>query len=525
MLGWLARLLGRTPRREKPPAGERVRVVNRIIRGRYDAAQTTPENERHWANADSLSVNAATMWGVRWRLRNRARYECDNNGYASGMVSTLALDLVGTGPRLTVTLPEWCHPIGRDPQTGRPVAIPPDLAARAIELAWTLWDTAGNYSAELRILEECRNRDGEGFGVLISNPAMERKSGVHLDLDLVETDQVTTPGLAWVSPYQHDGIVLDQWGNRVEYHVLKEHPGDPYQTAGWQFDRIPADKVVHWFQPRRPQQQRGVPEITPALPLFAMLRRYTLATLSAAEIAAMLAGVMETDQPPDAGPVTVDAMDLIELERGGLITLPAGWKASQFKPEQPVTGYKEFKWEILAEIARAVDMPLNRLLGTNNGANYSSARLDNEIYQDKILCTRDQFRLRVHDPVFKAWLDEALLVPGLLPEGLPPVVTWQWAWNYKGFASSDPLRDAQADLARLGGLLTTLSELYAERGLDWQQALRQRARELALQRELGLADGEAVPPASAPAPATPDTPQAADQAANQPQEGVANGAA
>ena len=61
---------------------------------------TTDENRRHWANADGLSANAANSAEVRRTLRNRARYEVANNSYASGIVLTLANDVIGTGPRL-----------------------------------------------------------------------------------------------------------------------------------------------------------------------------------------------------------------------------------------------------------------------------------------------------------------------------------------------------------------------------------------------------------------------------------------
>ena len=71
-----------------------------IVRAKYDAAQTTPDNRRHWANADSLSPNAALTPQVRRTLRNRARYEVANNSYAKGIVLTLANDTIGTGPRL-----------------------------------------------------------------------------------------------------------------------------------------------------------------------------------------------------------------------------------------------------------------------------------------------------------------------------------------------------------------------------------------------------------------------------------------
>ncbi len=70
------------------------------LRARYDAAQTTVENARHWAMADGLSADAAMTADVRRTLRNRSRYEVANNSYAKGMVLTVAGDCVGTGPRL-----------------------------------------------------------------------------------------------------------------------------------------------------------------------------------------------------------------------------------------------------------------------------------------------------------------------------------------------------------------------------------------------------------------------------------------
>ena len=76
------------------------RSVARVVRARYDAAVTTDDNRRHWANADGLSPNASNSAEVRRILRNRARYETANNSYARGIVLTLAHDVVGTGPRL-----------------------------------------------------------------------------------------------------------------------------------------------------------------------------------------------------------------------------------------------------------------------------------------------------------------------------------------------------------------------------------------------------------------------------------------
>ena len=52
---------------------------------RFDSAQTTLDNRRHWANADGLSADAAVNPEVHRILRSRARYEVANNSYARGM--------------------------------------------------------------------------------------------------------------------------------------------------------------------------------------------------------------------------------------------------------------------------------------------------------------------------------------------------------------------------------------------------------------------------------------------------------
>ena len=78
-------------------------VLARLMRARFDAAQTTRDNARHWGAAEFLSADAEADSDVRKTLRTRARYEVQNNSYARGIVKTLADDAVGTGPRLQIS--------------------------------------------------------------------------------------------------------------------------------------------------------------------------------------------------------------------------------------------------------------------------------------------------------------------------------------------------------------------------------------------------------------------------------------
>jgi len=102
----------------------------------------------------------------------------------------------------------------------------------------------------------------------------------------------------------------------------------------------------------------------------------------------------------------------------------------------------------------------------------------------------------VLDRILAAWLDEAALIPGLLPEGLPPIAAWDHQWFWDGHEHVDPAKEASAQSTRLASHTTTLAEEYARRGLDWEEQLRQRAKEVALLKELGIATS--AQPASDP---------------------------
>ena len=450
---WIARNILRVPVRT---GARRPRV-----HGTYDSAQTTTENATHWSWADGLNANAANSGETRKTLRERAQLEQDNNGYVAGLVDKLGNDLIGRGPR----------PQLRIPGASRDVC-------RKIESAYQQWARRIGLASKLRLLDNAAVVRGEGFGMLVPNPALPL-DGVQLDLRLYETDQVTTPFLMFTTTTEFDGGKLDSHGNVTEWHLLKVHPGSDVWTANYlDYDAIPAGQMVHWFKPRRAGQLRGVPEILSSLTLYAYLRRYTLATVVAAETAANLAGVLETDASADTGAApTVETMDEVAMVRGGLLTLPAGWKASQFKPEQPVNTYKDFKGELLTEAGQPVGAPRNVATGSSAEYNYSSGRLDHGIYQRGVGVRRADLADRVLDHVFRAWLDEAALIPGLIPEGLPLRHLWTWTWYFDGFTSLDPQKEATANKTLLETGCTTLAEIYAEKGQDWEEAIEQRARE------------------------------------------------
>jgi lambda family phage portal protein len=434
------------------------------IRARYDAASHSEETARHWAMADGMSARSANSAEVRRRLRVRARYERDNSSHLKGIIDTLANDCIGTGPRLQLSLTD-------------------QNASRAIERAFSDWCQSVDLAAKLRTMRKSKAVDGEAFALFVNNPRLD--SLIQLDLRLVEADQIATPQLNPLDPYTVDGIRYDDHGNPIEYSLLKYHPGDFY-NVGLYADPIDARMVIHWFTAERPGQCRGVPDITPALPLFAQLRRYTLAVIAAAETAADFSAVLQSEMAPDADTSDEDPFQTLEIERRMMTTLPAGWKMSQFHAEQPTNTYESFKREILNEAARCLNMPYNIAACNSSQYNYASGRLDHQTYYKSLSVEQSACELTVLDRVFLAWIEEAWLVTDLIPGGPNPLGGWPHRWFWDGHEHVDPLKEAMAQQVRLANHTTTYADEDARRGQDYDVQLRQRAKELALLSELGL---------------------------------------
>jgi lambda family phage portal protein len=412
-------------------------------------------------------------------LRERSRFERDNNSYCQGMTLTMAGDLIGTGPRLQLLTDDE------------------DLND-FFERAFGNWAESIDLAGKLQLLDLGAIVDGEGFALLVDNPELWSISEVTLDLKVIECDLVTEDTLGVMAgrrpgqPVSVDGIRFDKVGNPVEYRVLREHPGD----GGWGADAdwLPSAQVLHWFRPLRAGQVRGIPETTPALPLFAQLRRYSLAVLMAAELAAELAAFIQTELPPDGNADAIDPMDVLEIVRGMITTLPAGWSINQLRPEQPITGYAEYVGQVIREIARCFELPFGIAAGDSSTYNYASGRLDVQVYQRKVTRRRMAMKVRLLNRLWRAWMDEATTVKTFrsMMAGNPPWIEWGYTWIWDGFEHVDPSKEAQALATLLGQNGATLADWYASKGKDWREQLRQRAKERTLQNQLGLSDAAAV---------------------------------
>jgi len=355
MFGWLTRWT--SPAAKVVDSAPYRDAFYRNLRARYDSAQTTTDNENHWSNADGLGPNSANSSAVRKKVRQRARYEClENNSYAKGMVLSYSNQLIGTGPGLQLTT--------RD-----------KAGNTRVERSFLRWAEEIGLAEKLRTMSNAYVVDGEPFALFVTNERI--KHDVKLDIVPIECDYFEPAFLP--NGEITDGAEFDAFNNPVRWHKWRDHPGEGFQYRSLAQSTQPVDAsfVLHLHRPDRPGQRRGISHLVTALPLFAMYRRFKLATLAAAETAADFAGVLYTTLSQEAAaPGNAAWGTAIPTEHRALLTLPDGWEMKQLEAKHPNTTLEMFENRIIGEVARCLLQPLNVAIGSSRDYNFSSGKLD-----------------------------------------------------------------------------------------------------------------------------------------------------
>ena len=162
------------------------------------------------------------------------------------------------------------------------------------------------------------------------------------------------------------------------------------------------------------------------------------------------------------------------------MTMPKGWGVSQMKSEQPPNTLDMFERSIIQEMARSLNMPFNVAAGNSSGYNFASGKLDYQIYAKATSVERNYWELNCLDRILAAWLAEARLIPGFMPDGAElRRLPHQWFWDDVR-PDIDPTKTANALATNLSVGATTLPREYARQGLDWEVEQERGAEALGL---------------------------------------------
>jgi len=454
----------------------------------------------------------AAIRGDIAKLRNHVRQMEYNNGFISGPIRRIVRNVVGQGLRFQARVKpdERAKTIPRIDQ-----AMAEDWNHEA-ERNFAVWNKQADKRLmfsfyELQaIVEGALLRDNECLviGRISNRPGRL----IPYCLDVYECDRLRTPISEINNPKIRNGILFGDEGVPEKYFILKNHPGEG--LAGLKdddFEEVDAfnpngtRKVLHMFNPLRPEQTRGFTAFAPGLKDLQDLERYMEAEKMAALEAACLTGTVETQHPEGFLDSTTTAREepegyepIREFGPGMVHYLNKGEKFTLHNPTRPNESFGVYLDQLMRGPSNALDIPPEVFSQDWKGFNYSNART--VLLQFWGTCVERQAYLRNHLCI-PVWENVArhFVVKGLVPpRGFDrrPEDFLRSAWIpavYRRWV--DPLKESKGRENDVNNNFDTLTDVCAEQGKDIDEVLEARARELKRIKELEEKHGIKFPKA------------------------------
>lgn len=444
---------------------------------------------------------------IRWQghtLLARSRQLSDNNPYAAKFLRMVVNNICGP------------QPFQLQGRVKTAKGKPDDFANQAIETGWSGWSRPGNcdfigrlslndiYRLAVRIIP----RDGECL-IRIHEGAQAGPYGIQLQL--IDTDRLDYNLNKQLSGGNviHAGVEVDANGRTVAYHIAKRRPVQ-WQAGSMpvEYERIPAEQMIHLFIPLSAEQVRGVPWIYAALIVLHNLGAFEEAAVIAARVGAAKMGFFERDPnyPDDeSGERDSQGARIMDAEPGTFEELPVGLKFSGWEPQYPDAQVGPFLKAALRGVSSALGVSYHSLGNDLEAVNFSSARAGILEEREEWMQLQNWFIEHACTTIYERWLAMASLSGKLRLNGpLSKYSTvyfqprrWQWV---------DPLKDVQANIQAIQWGLKSRTRVVSEGGEDIEDVFDQ----LAAENELAAAKGVGITP-QAPEPAAPaDEPEPND---------------
>lgn len=436
-----------------------------------------------WVNAPILSADQEIKGNI-CVLRGRSRELARNNPVMKSYLKLLVAGVLGEqGVRY--------RPMVRNNNGDLNEGLNEKIAE-----AWCEWSEKGNCTVDrklsFRAVQKLALRtiatDGECFIRLV--PGFKNK--YRFALQMIDADQVDP----FFYRYRQDGaggkdtneirlgVEVDAWGAPVAYYVNPAHPSD--LGGSLLRDRIPAQYILHLYDPERVQQTRGIPWASSCMLELRMIGGYMEAELVAARVAAAKIGFFKHTDAAGYEPQNDDAKYHLDANPGEIETLPPGLDFTGWDPQHPPMAFPNFLKACLRFVSGSLGVSYSALASDLEGVNYSSIR-------SGLLIERDQWRIcqsflkeTFLAPVFENWIAMALLSGELKLDSRDPSKFLDGRWESRGWPWVDPLKDVQASILGIGAGLKTRQRIIGEEGGDVSETFEQLKLEKDLAKEMGL---------------------------------------
>jgi len=293
------------------------------------------------------------------------------------------------------------------------------------------------------------------------------------------------------------GIEFDKLGRRVAYHMYPEHPGESAQHQqfnGELLKRIPAEEIIHLYEPTRPGQIRGTPRLTAVIKRLYDLHEYEDAELKKKKIASMFVGSIESPAVDDdlldeeEGLDDQQNVNWANIEPGTILTLEPGEELKFSNPPAADASYEPHIKTQLRAVASAIGITYEQLTGDLTGVNFSSIRAGLNEFQRRARRLQRLIAHQLCQRVWEVWLETAVLSGALTAPGFAANrAAWSRVeWRAPGWRYVNPQQEVAAIKEEIKGGLNSRVSVLAEQGKDVVEIDEQNAEDKERADELGL---------------------------------------
>lgn len=285
------------------------------------------------------------------------------------------------------------------------------------------------------------------------------------------------------------GVEVNEYGKPLAYHI-KVLTGDGWDTGNKV--RVEANRVIALWQKHSPSQVREVTPMAVAINRVADTEDFIDTVSLKEKILACLAVFIKRLTPTGGNPLgrtqkdTRTGYDRTKLAPGIIQELQPGDDVQAVVPTGQATNTREMVSLFNRMVAAGQGLSYESVSRDMSQVNYSSARQG--LLEDKKTYQRLQRFLIDHflDEVYKEVVIAAVTAKVL---DIPDFWSKQeqyltHTWTMPGWSWIDPVKEVNANKIAVQSGQDTLASVCASRGDDWQDTLRQRARELKYQKDL-----------------------------------------
>lgn len=319
---------------------------------------------------------------------------------------------------------------------------------------------------------------------------------VPLQFQLLERDWLdSTKTMASGGNQIINGIEYDNLGKVYGYWLYDTHPGEinTFAPRGWASHFVPADSIIHLFNPERPGQGRGFSAMGPVITRVRDLQLYEdaeiarknmesrLGVLASGDATTMANNPVDISQPGDPT-AAKQTGDLGTLPSGGMTQLPDGVNVTVVEP-RAVPGYTDYVVQQLFLIAAGYGATYEGMTGDASRSNFSGSRSRMIDFRREVemmqwltlipmLCNR----------MWQAHVDACYLA------GLISKRDYTVEWSTPKWEYVNPEQDVKADTAEISAGLSSLSEKLRRRGYDPESVFAEIASDFKTLQGLGVLD-------------------------------------